>query len=474
MGGHGQSSENSSNPSLADEGAGQLSRRLGLFDMTMLVMGSVIGSGIFAVPHDVAGLVRIPALILGAWCLGGLVSLAGSFVYAELTRRRPDVGGQYAYLREAYHPAVAFVYGWSLLWVIQSGGMAFVAAVFARYFLELWHSSAHWFGLAVAWTEARWANGLVTTTILGILTLINCAGVRAAGTTQNIFMVLKIGAILVLVFSGLLATTSPAAPSTTIRQEYVWTAFAAAMVPILFAYGGWHTTTFMGGEVREPRRTLARALLLGVTGVIILYVCVNFVCLRVLGVDRLAQTTAPASDVMRIVLGEPGAVFISIGIAISAAGFLSQGTLTSPRVYYAMARDGIFFQGIAWVHPRTHVPVFAIILQGAVAAIIAVSGTFHQIVNYVMSVEMLFFVLTSLSLFVIRRNDELATGSRGFRMPGHPATTLVFAGVNLIVLVHLFYRFPANSAIGIGIALAGLPVYFLWRRRASRSESLAG
>jgi APA family basic amino acid/polyamine antiporter len=440
-----------------------LARKLGLFDITMLVMGSVIGAGIFVVPHDVAELVRDPVLVLAAWVLGGLVSLAGSLVYAELTRRRPYVGGQYAFLREAYHPAVAFLYGWSLLWIIQSGGMASVAVVFGRYFAELMHL----FGDSLGTSDPLHGttDAIVAAVAIALLTAVNCLGVRTGSTAQNVFMILKILAILTLVLCGLLVAEGLG--SRSVGQGAAGddlSAFAAAMVPVLFAYGGSHTTTFMAGEVREPRRTLPRGLVLGVSGVIVLYLGVNLACLRVLGVDQLANTKSPASEVMRQALGAPGAALISAGIAISALGFLSQATLTSPRVYYAMARDGLFFRAVAWVHPRSRVPVVAVLLQGAFAMVIAVSGTFHQILNYVMSVEMVFFSLTALGLFVLRRRDAGQSETAALSGVGHPWTTLLFVAVNLALVFDLVWKYPLNSALGIGIALAGLPVYFCWRR----------
>jgi APA family basic amino acid/polyamine antiporter len=478
----------------APASAPTLARRLGLFDMTMLVMGSVIGVGIFKVPRDVARELPFPVLALAAWVLGGIVTLAGSLVYAELTRRRPLVGGQYAFLRESYHPAVAFVYGWSLLWIIQSGGMASVAVVFADYFLQLAGDLGTWlgpdspFGFLANWPQKAGAPALVTTIAIGGLTLINCTGVRSGGTTQNIFMILKIAAILMLVACGLAyaggsagAVEGAAAASAEMSVSAVHPpsgpgvlmALAVAMVPIFFAYGGWHTTTFVCGEVRDPRRTLSRALVLGVCGVMALYLGVNYACLRVLGVDRLAMSAAPASEVARLALGTPGAVAISVGIAISALGFLSQATLTSPRVYYAMAEDGLFFRAVAWIHPRTRVPVVAIALQGLFAIVIALTGTFNQILNYVMSVEMVFWILTSLGLFIIRRQDAGLPDSAKLSMPGHPLTTLVFVAVNFAVLVNLFFENPINSAIGIGIALAGVPVYFAWRGRQPTKALLA-
>jgi APA family basic amino acid/polyamine antiporter len=443
----------------------------------MLVMGSVIGAGIFVVPHDVAKVVHTPELVLIAWVLGGVVSLAGSLVYADLVRRRPHVGGQYAFLREAYHPVVAFLYGWCLLWVIQSGGMASVAVVFARYFMELGNlfpailsgSSSEAPGTAAGDTLVGKVIAAVT---IACLTALNCLGVRTASTAQNLFMVLKVLAIGALIACGLLVALPSGGQSgghsggqvaETAGARWMVPALAAALVPVLFAYGGWHTTTFMAAEVRDARRTLPRGLLLGVAGVTVLYLGVNYVCLRVLGVEELAANGSPAYEVMRRALGGRGAALLSAGIAVSALGFLSQAVLTSPRVYFAMARDGLFFQAVARIHPRTRVPVVAILLQGAFASVIAVSGTFHQILNYVMSVELVFLALTALSLFILRRRDKADAIVGRDTVPGHPVTTLLFAAATLAVVAAIVYEYPANSAIGLGIAAAGVPVYAFWR-----------
>jgi basic amino acid/polyamine antiporter, APA family len=468
--------------------APELARKLGLFDVTMLVMGSVIGSGIFVMPHVVAESVQSSVLILIAWSVGGLISLAGSLVYAELTRRRPRVGGQYAFLREAYHPAVGFLYGWSLLWIVQSGGMAFVAMVFGRYSMELVQILGTYLGDgaigAALQSTAAWKFAEPTTAALAIaiLTVINCAGVRVGSTTQNVFMILKIVAILTLVLCGLFVASAvgmvgagpglsePAEP----MKSGLLLAFTGALVPILFSYGGAHTTTFMAGEVRDAQKTLPRGLVIGVLGVVALYLAVNLACLRALGAPGLAQSKSPASDVMRQSVGDSGALFISVGIAISAIGFLSQASLTSPRVYYAMARDGLFFRSIATVHPKTQVPVMAIVLQGVFAIVIAVSRSFEQIVNYMMSVEMTFFTLTAVSLFILRSRDADKAVPPGFSAWGHPVTTLIYALANLALVGVLFSKDPVNSSIGIGIALAGLPVYAYWRWRGKQPSSSGG
>lgn len=427
-----------------------LLRRLGLFDAVMLVMGGIVGSGIFINPYVVAQQVHTPFLILGAWAAGGAVALAGAFVYAELAARRPQVGGQYAYLREAFHPSVAFVYGWVLLLVTQTGGMAAVAVTFSRYFLEITHATI--------------SEGAVAATALALLTIVNCFGVRAGSTVQSALMVLKIVAIAALVVAGFLLVKPVVQPTALIDRPLsmsLLTAFGAAMTPVLFAYGGWQTSSFVAGEMKDPSRDLPRALLIGVIAVIILYMSVTFVCLRTLGAEGLAATKTPASAVMRAALGERGATFIAMGIAISTLGFLSQGMLTAPRVYFAMAKDGLFFRSVAWLDPRTAAPVVAIALQGVVAAIIALSGRYEQILNYVISVDFISFGMTGVALLILRRRDP---ASPGFRAPGHPITTLFFIASSFAVVISTIAKYPANSAIGLAILLTGVPIYFLWRK----------
>jgi APA family basic amino acid/polyamine antiporter len=431
-----------------------LAREIGLFGATMLVMGGIVGSGIFINPYVVALQVPTPALILGAWVFGGLVALAGAFVYAELASLRPAVGGQYAYLREAFSPQVAFLYGWVLLLVIQSGGMAAVAVTLARYLGQL---------VGVALPEA--AVAVVT---LAALTAVNCRGVRTGSDVQSALMVLKTLAILGLVLVGFLFVGGePLSLRPVFHAEPggdLALAFGAALVPVLFAYGGWQTSGFVMGELRRPERDMPRALLLGVAGVVVLYLSVNVVCLRALGPLGLASSRAPASDVMRLALGEPGARLIALGIVISTLGFLAQGMLTAPRVYYAMARDGVFFDAVGRLDPKSRVPVLAIVLQGLAASLIAVSGRYEQILNYVVSVDFIAMGLTGATLFVYRRRGEQGE----FRAPGHPFTTLFFVLSCWLVVAATIKRYPGDSVIGLAILALGLPVYALWARRRSR------
>ena len=429
-------------------------RQLGLFDATMIVMGGIVGAGIFANPSEVAHRVHTPFLILGVWVLGGLLAMCGAFIWAELAARLPGAaGGQYVYLREAYHPAVAFVYGWGLLLVTQTGGMAAVAVIFASYFRAL---------TGVAWNESA-----IAATVLLTLVGINCFGARAGSNVQSALMLLKIAAIAALVIIGFaVGGHAPEASTSLVEKPFSFDllkSIGAAMVPIAFAYGGWQTATFVAAEIRDPRRDLSRGLLFGVSGVVVLYLAVNLACLRVLGPAGLDATTTPASDVIRMALGESGARWIAFAITISALGFLSQSMLTAPRVYYAMARDGLFFASVGKLFGKSEAPVVAIILQGLAAIAIACSGTYGEILNFEVTVDFIFFGMTAASLFVIRRH-HIGGGVAVYRTPGHPFTTAIFILSCLGIVVSAIIASPRNSVIALCIMLAGLPVYYFWRR----------
>src|SRR6266516_4067127 len=393
-------------------------RQLGLFDAIMIVMGGIVGAGIFANPSEVAHRVHTPFLILGVWVLGGLFAMCGAFIWAELAMRLPAAGGQYLYLREAYHPAVAFVYGWGLLLITQTGGMAAVAVIFASYFRALtgadWNSSAIAVLVMIGFTAGH-----------GSLRLEPFLGEPAS------FGLLK--------------------------------SIGAAMVPIAFAYGGWQTATFVAGEMRDARRDLARGLLIGVGGVVALYLAVHLACLRVLGPGGLDATTTPASDVIRIAFGERGAAWIALAITISTLGFLSQSMLTAPRVYYAMARDGLFFASVGKLFGRSGAPVVAITLQGLAAIIIACSGTYGEILNFEVTVDFIFFGMTAAALFILRRRG-IGSDAVIYRVPGHPFTPILFVLSCVGIVVSAVLASPRNSAIALCIMLAALPIYYFWTR----------
>jgi len=436
----------------------RLARQIGLFDATMIVMGGIVGAGIFINPYVVAQRVHSPLLILGVWVAGGTIAILGAFIYAELGDRMPEVGGQYVYLGKAFHPAVGFLYGWVLLLVIQTGGMAAVTVTFARYFLELT-------GLNIS---ERW----IVVITLGLLTAVNCLGVKPGSRMQSVLMVLKIGAISGLVGAGLFLVQKPhpilRAAIDHSGSVNLLSAVGAAMVPVLFSFGGWQTTNFIASEINDPKKNLGRALIIGVSGVILLYLLVNLVCLRVLGAEALAQTNVPASAVMRMVSGEGGARLIALGIAVSTVGFLSQAILTAPRVYFAMAEDGLFFRSVAYVTRTTRVPVVAILVQSIWAVIIAFTGRYEQILNFVIPIDFFFIGLSATCLFVFRHREGKDTANHGYRAPGHPFTTLIFIVACWLVVGNTLYKYPGNSLVGVLILLLGLPVYAFWagRRKA--------
>jgi APA family basic amino acid/polyamine antiporter len=424
-------------------------------------MGGIIGSGIFRNPSVVAKFAPDGVIIMAIWAIGGGIALLGGGVFAELAARRPNDGGLYAYMRDAFHPAVAFMYGWTLLLVSQSGGMAAAAVTFAGYV-------APWLGFHGSEAAAERALALVA---IGIFTVVNALGVRQGTNAQNAFMIVKIAAIAGFVAVGLFAPHAPVAATATAPSFIggsVVAAMGLAMVPVLFSYSGWQTSSFMSAELRDPHVTLPRGMIIGVVTVVVLYLAVNAVSLRALGVQNLAATNAPATAIAQLAFGQSGAVIITVVVALSTLGFLSNQILTSPRVYFQMAADGTFFKQLATVHPRTHVPVLAIVVQGVVAGVITLSGAYDQILNYVTTVDYIFFGLSAIALIVFRNRDAAANAPKPFYMiPGHPWTTVLFLVIAWAIVGDVLFKSPVPTVIGIGILLSGLPVYglFIWRNR---------
>jgi APA family basic amino acid/polyamine antiporter len=367
------SSGNTESPKLTSG----LVARLEIFDATMLVMGGIVGSGIFINSYVVAKLVHTPTMILGAWLAGGLLALVGAFIYAELSNRMPKVGGQYAYIREAYDPLLGFLYGWVSILVINAGGTAAVAVTFGKYFREF--------------SRGTVPENVAAVSVVAALTAINCMGVRAGSGVQSFFMVLRILAIVMIVcFGAWFLFRSPAAPHPSWHPLLdrpisfdLFSVFGAALIPVMFAYGGWQTSNYIASEIREPRRNLPKALVLGVIGIIVLYVSVNIIYVQVLTPVGLAATTIPASAVMHAALGNFGATLVAIMIAISTLGFLSSAMLTYPRITFAMAQDGVFPATFARLGTNSRAPVAAIMLQGAITITAALLGTFEQILKRV-------------------------------------------------------------------------------------------
>jgi APA family basic amino acid/polyamine antiporter len=446
---------------------GQITREglrvaIGFPSQIMLVMGGMVGVGVFVNPAVVARSLHSPQLALAAWALGGVVAILGALVYGELAARLPATGGEYVYLRETYGPLAGFLFGWTLLLVVQTGGMAAVAIVFAK-------------NLNVIAGGAL-PEPIVVVAVLAILAAVNCLGVKAGNGAQGWLGLLKFGGIAALVVAGLFFAPHALPRAAVAQGPSSWPdalkAFGAGMIPVVFSYGGWQTTNYVAGEMMNPGRNLARALVAGVLGVMALYLLVNIACIRALGIGGLAATLTPTSDVLRLVAGPLGAELTAGAIALSAVAFLSQSTLTGPRVYFAMARDGLFFRQVGAIADASHVPVIAIVLQAAWAILLALSGSYEQILSYVTGMNFLFFGLASSALFVLRRRERL-TGvvHTGYRTPGHPWTTLAFILASILVVLSALWAFPINSLIGYGLLLLGVPPYLLWRRQKLRESA---
>jgi APA family basic amino acid/polyamine antiporter len=432
----------------------------------MAVIGGIIGSGIFVTPNVVAQRVGTAGLALGAWVLGGLVALAGAFCYAELGCRIPKAGGQYVYLRDAIGPLPAFLYGWALLLVMATGAAAFVAVTFANYTISL-------LGLSAA---AKLPLAIAAILAVGA---VNYVGVAPGAITQNVFTLLKLGALAALIVVGLLlpahstavdATAGHASLAAPTGALPVVVAMGAALVPVLFTYGGWQQTNFVAQEIVDAERTLPRALVLGVLAVITVYVLANVAYLVVLGPGRLAASVAPAADAMERVIGPAGRVVISAGIAVSSFGFLDLVVLVTPRVFQAMAADGVFFPGIARLHPRYRTPGAAIIVMAVWSAALTLTGTYGKLLDYVVFGDWIFFGSTVATLFVYRARDRRAGRSGpAVRVPGYPWTPAFFVLVAAYVVASSVGANPKNAAIGTGLLLLGVPVFWFWSKKGTNT-----
>jgi APA family basic amino acid/polyamine antiporter len=447
--------------------------RLGLFSGTMLVVGGIIGSGIFLSPSVVAQRVGSASLTVAAWGIGALVAIIGGFVYAELGARRPQAGGTYVYLREAFGTLPAFLYGWALFLIMATGAIAAVAMTGASYLAML-----------IGWAPEQART--IAIALIVILTLLNVLGVRLGATTGNVLTVLKLSAIAVLVVAALVMSPANTLPVATVvatplvpPQGLTATvvAMGAALVPVLFSFGGWQQTNAVAEELRDPARTLPRALILGVLIVAATYLLVNLAYLRALGVEGLAASSAPAADTMFVYLGPAGHTLITCGIVASTVGFLGMVILMSARVYQAMAADGLFFRSMAALHPKTQTPVVALVAQGAVALVLLLSGTYGQLLDYVVFADWIFFGSTAAALFVLRRRDARGRDTHGAvapvpHTPGHPVTTLLFIAAAVYVVIGSVLSNPGNAARGAALLGLGVPVYWYWnaRRGAGRTR----
>lgn len=429
-------------------------RKLTLFDATMIVISGVIGSGIFINPYLVAGSVKTTFMILAVWITGGLVALAGAFVFAELGTVMPKVGGQYAFFREAFHPLVAFLHGWSLLLIIQSGATAAVAMAFAQYMARLFNLST------------SFITPMAVAILLG-LAAFHALGIKPGAILINVVTFGKTIAIAGLIIGAFILTKQSGLDFQTLATPGLqggglFSAFLAGLVPAMFCYGGGHNLNFVSEEVMDPVRTIPRALLIGAVCIIAIYVSANIAYVHVLGAPGLAATTTPAADMAGRLAGKFGEQLISALIVVSTFGFINLGLMTAPRVYYAMGADGVFFKTLGTLSPRFQVPTAAILLQGGLAAVFALSNSYAKLVNYAVFADWIFFALAGAALMVFRRT--LPDAPRPNPAPFYPLTPLFFTIAGMGIVLNTFVADKQNALIGASIIACGVPVYYLWQR----------
>lgn len=439
-------------------GGSALRRTLGFGDLVMLTFGTVIGSGIFLVPGVVLkqsdGRVGVAAAV---WIIAGVLSFLGALTYAELGAMRPEAGGLYAYIRDAFGPLPAFLYGWTSFLVIASGSVAALAVAFSGYLGQLF---------AIGPTAAK----LVSVLVIAVLTTVNVRGARQSADVQNWTTGAKVGGLLVMSL-GLIVLgrgwTGGAAAAVPTSSTSLMAGVGAAMIGVLWAYEGWQYVTFSAGETRDPQRVFPRAIAIATFGLVVLYLLANVGYIAALGPAATAQSSRVAADAMAAVFGPTSGKLLSILVLLSIFSAANGLMLTAPRMYYAMARDGVFFGRLASVHPRFGTPAFAIVALAIWSAVLAASGTFEQLLTYVVFAGWIFYGLGAMAVFVFRRTE--ATAERPFRTPGYPVTPLLFVISAAMLVLNTVITQPVRGAIGIGAVLLGTPAFYGWRARSRRA-----
>jgi APA family basic amino acid/polyamine antiporter len=435
-----------------------LRRTLGTADLVLITIGTVIGSGIYLVPSvvlkETGGRPGIAMLI---WAAGGVLSLLGALTYAELGAANPDAGGLYVYLRDAFGPLPAFLYGWTSFFVISSGSIATLAVAFSNYLSQL---------IPIGAVTAR----VISVALIVLLAGINVRGTRKSATVQNWTTGAKIGVLTLLSLalivlgrhSSSAATTSAPVGSSVLSLAGI----GAAMIGVLWAYEGWQYVTFSAGEARDPQRVFPRAITAATAALVAIYLLANWGYLAALGANAAGESTHVAADAVGTILGSAAGKVVGALILVSIFSATNGLFLTTPRMYYAMARDGVFFQRLAAVHPRFETPAFAVVAIAVWSILLAATGTFEQLLTYVVFTGWVFYALGAVSIFVYRRRSPNA--ARPFRVPGYPLTPLLFVLSAGLLVLNTIVTQPGRAGVGIVVVLLGAPAFLLWRARARR------
>jgi basic amino acid/polyamine antiporter, APA family len=426
-----------------------LSRRLGMLDATAIVVGIVIGSGIFVLPNLIAKNLPSRDAILTAWVVSGVLSFFGALAYAELGAMMPATGGQYVYLREAYGPLCAFVCAWTFMLAVLSGGSAWLAVTFSIYA-----------GYFVPLTPAT--SKVMSIGLIAALSAVNYLGVREGAWVQRTFTCLKIVALLVLIGAAFLAPHSASAAASSGHPTVSFAGFGVGMAACLMAYNGWSYVSFVAGEVRDPQRNLLRAMVIGMAAVMVLYVSTNLAYLEVMTIPEIAATARVGADLATRTMGSIGGTFVSLTVLLSIIGAVNGCILTAARLPFAQARDRLFFARFGEVHPRFQTPTSAILWGGLWTAILVLSGSYDTLYSYSIVAAWVFYTMTVAAVFVLRR--KLPYAARPYRMWGYPFTLWLFLAASVWFMVNAFLAQPWPSFMAFAIVGSGVLAFWIWRR----------
>lgn len=450
----------------------RMTREIGFFDASFLIMGSMIGSGIFLTSGLIAGHLPYPGLLWAAWAFGGLVTIIGALCYGELGAMFPRAGGPYVYLKEAYGKGPAFLYGWTFFFLIGGAGVAAIAIGFAEYL----GATVPFLDSAGTVVSARIANvPLVITTgqIIAVLaaaglTYFNALGLKRSARGQSILTVFRIVILLALIAGGIIygiesrgGNLAPVFPAAGEWPKL--SSWGVALITALWSFDGWYAANCAAEEIRDPGRTLPRVLVFGTASVLIFYLAVNVAYSLALPMSRIRGTVRIGEAAVAAMAGPTIAPFFSGAVALTIFGCLSANIFFCARVPYAMARDGLFFRSLGRLSPRTNVPARALTAQAAVSLLLISTGTFQRLVDLVLFGLVLFFAATGAAVIVLRRKAPAA--ARPFRLRAYPLLPLVFTGVNAAVFIGLAWEQPQRAAVALGLMAAGIPAYLFWNKR---------
>ncbi len=455
-----------------------LVRQLGLFDSTMVMMGIVIGSGIFLTTGIMAESIPSTGLLLLAWIVGGLLTLAGALTYSELGAALPKAGGQYVYLKEAYGPLVAFLFGWIVFLVYMTGGIAALAVAFSEYlgiFLPSLSTEKILLRINAGLINYSLSAGqLVGVAAILFLSSLNFIGLIFGKIIQNFFTTIKICTIILFIALGLIIGKGTPFPlsfrpsGSPIEFGALVTGFGVALVAVSWAFDGWNNVNFVAEEIRNPKKNLPRALILGTLGITLLYVLMNVVYLYALPFHEVQGTVRIAERSATALFGRSATILVTVAVLISVFGALNGSILAGPRVYFAMAKDDSFFRRASRVHPRFKTPSYAILIQAIWSSVLALSGTFEQIITFVIFVSILFWIAGTASVFTLRK--KYPDLPRPYKTWGYPVMPAVFIAASTGILINTLLEKPVESLAGLGITVIGIPVYFYWKRKSNQTK----